>query len=138
MMLDLDHIKRYNGTFGHAAGDQALAELGETLLPCVRAEDVVCRYGGEEFALILPDCSLHQATLRAEEICQRLRQPCTPPSSQATRALTVSIGVAAFEETTDRVDLLLKFADAALYQATPPAPTPAVPPRPPPPFPPSP
>jgi len=117
LMLDLDHFKRYNDTFGHAAGDQALAELGETLLRCVRAEDVVCRYGGEEFALILPECSLHQATLRAEEICQRLRQPCTPPSSQATRALTVSIGVAAFEETTDRVDLLLKFADDALYQA---------------------
>src|SRR5260221_7084791 len=117
LMLDLDHFKRYNDTFGHAAGDQALAELGETLLRCVRAEDVVCRYGGEEFALILPECSLHQATLRAEEICQRLRQPCTPPSSQATRALTVSISVAAFEETTDRVDLLLKFADDALYQA---------------------
>jgi diguanylate cyclase (GGDEF)-like protein len=117
MMLDLDHFKRYNDNFGHAAGDQALAELGETLLRCVRAEDVVCRYGGEEFALILPECSLRQATLRAEEICQRLRQPCTPPSPQATCALTVSIGVAAFEETTDRVDLLLKFADDALYQA---------------------
>jgi len=117
MMLDLDHFKRYNDNFGHSAGDQALAAVGETLLRCVRAEDVACRYGGEEFALILPECSLRQATVRAEEICRRLREYRAQPDHQANRALTVSIGVAAFDETTDRVDLLLKFADDALYQA---------------------
>src|ERR1700736_6080400 len=73
MMLDLDHFKRYNANFGHSAGDQALAAIGETLLRCVRAEDVACRYGGEEFALILPECSLRQATARAEDIRKRLR-----------------------------------------------------------------
>jgi diguanylate cyclase (GGDEF)-like protein len=117
MMLDLDRFKRYNDTFGHSAGDQALAAVGEILLRCVRAEDVVCRYGGEEFALILPECSLRQATVRAEEICQRLREYRAQPDGQATDPLTVSIGVAAFDETTDRVDLLLKFAADALYQA---------------------
>jgi diguanylate cyclase (GGDEF)-like protein len=117
MMLDLDHFKRYNDTFGHAAGDRALAAVGETLLRCVRAEDVACRYGGEEFALILPECSLRQATVRANEIRQRLREFRTQSDGQVTDPLTVSIGVAAFDETTDRVDLLLKFADDALYQA---------------------
>jgi diguanylate cyclase (GGDEF)-like protein len=117
MMLDLDYFKRYNDNFGHSAGDQALAAVGETLLRCVRAEDVVCRYGGEEFALILPECSLRQATVRAEEICRRIRENRAHPDQQAAGVLTLSIGVAAFDETTDRVDLLLKFADDALYQA---------------------
>jgi diguanylate cyclase (GGDEF)-like protein len=116
MMLDLDHFKRYNDNFGHSAGDQALAAVGETLLRCVRAEDVACRYGGEEFALILPECSLRQATVRAAEICKRIREYSAQPDHQAG-ALTVSIGVAAFDETTDRVDLLLKSADDALHQA---------------------
>jgi diguanylate cyclase (GGDEF)-like protein len=117
MMLDLDHFKRYNDTFGHSAGDKALATVGETLLRCVRAEDVACRYGGEEFTLILPECSLQQATLRAEEIRMRLREAPSPRDCEATDPLTVSIGVAAFDETTDRVDLLLRFADDALFDA---------------------
>ncbi len=117
MMLDLDHFKRYNDNFGHSAGDQALAAIGETLLRCLRAEDVACRYGGEEFALILPECSLLQATVRAEEIRKRVKEFRPQPEEQSKPALTVSIGVAAFDETTDHVDLLLKFADDALYQA---------------------
>jgi diguanylate cyclase (GGDEF)-like protein len=114
MMLDLDHFKRYNDSLGHAAGDQALAIVGETLLRCVRAEDVACRYGGEEFCLILAECSLRQATVRAEEIRSRLKEHC---AQRGHHDLTVSIGVAAFDETTDQVDLLLKFADDALYNA---------------------
>jgi diguanylate cyclase (GGDEF)-like protein len=117
MMLDLDHFKRYNDNFGHSAGDQALAVVGETLLRCVRADDVACRYGGEEFALILPECSLRQATVRAEEIRTCISEYHARRSDQAANTLTVSIGVAAFDETTDRVDLLLKFADEALYEA---------------------
>jgi diguanylate cyclase (GGDEF)-like protein len=117
MMLDLDHFKRYNDNFGHSAGDRALAGVGETLLRCLRADDVACRYGGEEFALILPECSLRQATLRAEEIRKRLQEYRAQPDGPVTDSLTVSVGVAAFDETTDRIDLLLKFADGALYEA---------------------
>jgi len=117
LMLDLDHYKRYNDTFGHSAGDRALAAVGETLLRCVRAEDIACRYGGEEFALILPECSLQHAAVRAEEIRRRVREHRPGPDEQTTGTITVSIGVAAFDETTDRVDLLLKFADDALYEA---------------------
>jgi len=116
MMLDLDNFKRYNDSHGHAAGDQALAAVGEILLRCVRADDVACRYGGEEFTLILPECSLRQATVRAEEIRQRLKEYWAQPNHPDTD-LTFSIGLAAFDETTDRVDLLLSFADDALYQA---------------------
>jgi diguanylate cyclase (GGDEF)-like protein len=117
MMLDLDHFKRYNDNFGHSAGNRALAAVGEILLSSVRAEDVACRYGGEEFALILAECSLLQATVRAEEIRRRLKEYRAQSDHQPADALTISIGVAAFDETTDRVDLLLKFADDALYQA---------------------
>jgi diguanylate cyclase (GGDEF)-like protein len=117
MMLDLDHFKRYNDTYGHAVGDQALAATGLALLRFVRAEDVACRYGGEEFTLILPECTLRQAAVRAEEICRRIRECHTERGNPAGDELTMSIGVAAFDETTDRVDLLLKFADDALYDA---------------------
>ena len=117
MMLDLDHFKRYNDNFGHRAGDRALAAVGQMLQRCVRAEDVACRYGGEEFALILSECSLLQATVRAEEVRKRLQEYCAHSEDKPTETLTVSIGVAAFDETTDRVDLLLEFADDALYAA---------------------
>jgi diguanylate cyclase (GGDEF)-like protein len=116
IMLDLDHFKRYNDNFGHTAGDQALAAVGEMLMRMVRAEDIACRYGGEEFTLILPECSLSEATARAEEMRKRLKEYHLQPDRPATE-LTCSIGLAAFDETTDRVDLLIKFADDALYQA---------------------
>ncbi|MFZ0686750.1 MAG: sensor domain-containing diguanylate cyclase [Terriglobales bacterium] len=117
MMLDLDHFKQYNDTFGHAAGDKTLAAVGEALLRSVRAEDIACRYGGEEFTLILPECSLQQALVRAEQIRARLKERRSQVDGQPADVLTVSIGVAAFDETTDRVDLLLNFADEALYEA---------------------
>lgn len=117
MMLDLDHFKRYNDNLGHSKGDQALAAVGATLMRSVRADDVACRYGGEEFALILPECSLLQATVRAEDIRKQLRACSALADGQTMDVLTVSIGVAAFDETTDRADLLLTFADNALYQA---------------------
>jgi diguanylate cyclase (GGDEF)-like protein len=117
MMLDLDNFKRYNDTFGHPAGDEALRFVGDTLLLSVRAEDLACRYGGEEFSVILPECSLQQAAVRAEEIRIRLKDLHMERASEIPGVITVSIGVAAFEETTDKGNLLLKFADDALYQA---------------------
>jgi len=117
MMLDLDHFKRYNDTLGHGAGDQALALVGETLLRSIRAEDVACRYGGEEFAIIMPECPLAPAVARANDIRQRLSISLAQREDGVQVPLTASIGVAAFDETTDRTNLLLKFADQALYQA---------------------
>jgi len=117
MMLDIDHFKRYNDNFGHAAGDDALRLVGETLLASVRAEDLACRYGGEEFLLILPECPLAQAGVRAEQIRARLKELYLERAGELPDVVTVSIGVAAFQATTDSIDLLIKFADDALYQA---------------------
>src|SRR5437762_14387443 len=73
MMLDVDNFKRYNDTFGHPAGDEALRFVGDVLLRSVRGEDLACRYGGEEFSVILPECSLQEAAVRAEEIRIRVK-----------------------------------------------------------------
>jgi diguanylate cyclase (GGDEF)-like protein len=117
LMLDLDHFKRYNDTFGHSAGDKALAAVGETLLRAVREEDVACRYGGEEFTVIMAECTMQQATMRAEEIRRNVKECRIASGDERGAHLTASIGIAVFGETTDRMDLLLKFADDALYQA---------------------
>jgi diguanylate cyclase (GGDEF)-like protein len=117
MMLDIDHFKRYNDTYGHPAGDDALRLVGETLVSSVRAEDLACRYGGEEFIVILPECPLPQAAVRAEEVRARLKELYVERAGELPAVVTVSIGVAGFQETTDRVDKLIKFADGALYQA---------------------
>ncbi|PYX26701.1 MAG: diguanylate cyclase, partial [Acidobacteria bacterium] len=117
MLVDVDHFKRYNDTFGHASGDEALRFVAETLLLNVRAEDLAVRYGGEEFVVILPECSLQQAALRAEEIRMRLKELYVARPGELPGPVAASIGVAAFPVTTDQVDLLIKCADEALYQA---------------------
>jgi diguanylate cyclase (GGDEF)-like protein len=117
MLLDLDRFKRYNDSFGHAAGDRVLTVLGECLVRCLRAADVACRYGGERFLLILPGCSLRRATERADQIRQQLKEFRARHDQQPIDCLTVSIGVAAFDETTDRTELLIKFAEDAVAEA---------------------
>src|ERR1039457_6792224 len=84
MMLDLDHFKRYNDNFGHTAGDQAFAAVGQALLRSARAEDVACRYGGAEFALILPEAAPQRATGRAEKARNRRQGSRAEPGGKAT------------------------------------------------------
>jgi diguanylate cyclase (GGDEF)-like protein len=117
MMIDIDCFKRYNDTFGHPAGDDALRLVGDALRHSVRAEDLACRYGGEEFVLILPECALEPAAARAEQVRTHLEELYVERAGELPGSVTVSIGVAGFRETTDKLDLLLKFADKALYQA---------------------
>ncbi len=117
MMIDIDHFKRYNDSFGHGAGDDALRLVAESLERAVRAEDLVCRYGGEEFIVILPECALPQAAVRAEAIRTLLRDLYADRPGELPEVVTVSIGVAAFQETTSWADRLFEFADQALYQA---------------------
>ncbi len=73
IMLDVDDFKRFNDTHGHAAGDEILREVGNLLLKHVRGEDVPCRYGGDEFILILPDASREVSRERAERLCEHVR-----------------------------------------------------------------
>jgi diguanylate cyclase (GGDEF)-like protein len=117
VMLDIDHFKSHNDSYGHAAGDEVLRLVAETLTNCVRTEDLACRYGGEEFVLILPECGLRQAAIRADEVRQHLRALYDGRPGELPRIVTVSIGVAGFPETTANIDLLLQFADEALYRA---------------------
>lgn len=117
LALDLDKFKLFNDSYGHAAGDHALNLVGEVLLRSVRADDFACRSGGEEFVMILPECSLEQAVARAEQIRLRLQQRPLEYQGVTQKSITVSIGVAALDETTDRVERLLACADEALYQA---------------------
>lgn len=117
MMVDLDHFKQVNDQFGHLAGDQVLKAFAKRTLDCVREVDVVGRYGGEEFALLLPDTAL----LAAVEMGERLRLAISSTPIQTEDAdvpVTVSVGVAEYlygEEITS--DALFDRADQALYDA---------------------
>ncbi len=117
IMLDLDHFKSINDTFGHEAGDAALVSLGAFLQSRVRQEDVACRYGGEEFVLILPDASLEGAVKWAERTRQAARDLQISHRWQALRTVTVSLGVAVFPDHGSTGESLLHAADTALYRA---------------------
>jgi diguanylate cyclase (GGDEF)-like protein len=117
IMLDLDHFKHFNDTFGHEAGDVLLRSLGSFLHNNVRGGDVACRFGGEEFVLILPEAPLEAARQRAEELRIGCSDLFVQHRGQALGAVTVSLGVAAFPEHGSTAEALLSAADAALYRA---------------------
>lgn len=117
MMLDIDHFKRFNDTFGHDSGDALLKEFGKLLQRNVRGEDIACRYGGEEFILILPTCPEDIAIKRAHKIIQETRQLAIHHNHQDLGKITVSIGIALFPAHAEEVEPLVKAADRALYRA---------------------
>ncbi len=117
IMLDVDHFKRFNDTYGHATGDAVLRELGSLLLRHIRGEDIACRYGGDEFIIILPDASRDVAGRRAEMIYEYAKQLNLQLNGQAYEALTLSLGVAAFSENGATSADIMKAADEALYRA---------------------
>jgi len=112
IMLDIDDFKKFNDAFGHQEGDKALKRMGDTLKSCSRKIDIVCRYGGEEFSLILPHTTKQDALSTAE----RIRISCEEQEING-RKLTVSVGIASFpHDATSKQDLIKK-ADLALYRA---------------------
>ena len=117
LMLDLDHFKTFNDTYGHDAGDAVLREAASVLTRSIRVEDVVCRFGGEEFVVILPTANLDAAHAGAERIRSRLRELTVLHQGQSLGMITVSIGVAAFPQHGALPQRLLDAADAALYRA---------------------
>jgi diguanylate cyclase (GGDEF)-like protein/PAS domain S-box-containing protein len=116
-MLDLDHFKRFNDTFGHEAGDNLLRALGQFLQVHIRQEDVACRYGGEEFVLILPEAPRDVLLNRAELIRQSVPNLQIYQRGLVLEGTTVSIGVAIFPEHGATGEELLRAADDALYRA---------------------
>ncbi len=118
LALDIDHFKRYNDLYGHAEGDVALRRFaGAVRSALFRSGDVLARPGGEEFTVLMPDCSLRQAMQAANRVCARVREADISHDDTTSGRLTVSIGVAAREPGDVDVDALLKRADDALYRA---------------------
>jgi len=117
LMLDLDHFKKFNDTYGHEAGDTVLRETASFLTKNVRAEDIVCRFGGEEFVVILPTATMEAAKARAERLRSKLRELTVLHQGQSLGAITVSIGVAAVPQHGTSPKDLIEAADAALYCA---------------------
>jgi diguanylate cyclase (GGDEF)-like protein/PAS domain S-box-containing protein len=117
IMLDLDHFKKFNDTFGHEAGDAVLRELGNFLKNYIRKGDIACRYGGEEFLLLLPEASLENTSQRAQKLCNEVRNIQVWHRDQMLGDLTLSIGVAVFPAHGQTADDVVRAADAALYRA---------------------
>ena len=116
MMLDIDHFKKLNDTYGHLAGDEMLRVIGKLFTSHARLDDVVCRFGGEEFAIVLPRMSLETARLRAESWRQAFAETTVTFGAFSLQA-TLSAGISAFPEHGRTRDELLEAADLALYRA---------------------
>jgi len=117
VMFDIDHFKRFNDAHGHDAGDLLLRELGAFVRSHVRSEDIACRYGGEEFALILPDASLEVTETRAEGLREAVKRLNLQSRGEPLGTVTVSMGVSAYPQHGATAEALLRAADQALYRA---------------------
>ncbi len=117
IMLDVDHFKRYNDTFGHEAGDTVLAEVGRLLSTKTRASDVPCRYGGEEFLVIMSGADTDEAADRAEALRQAIEEMSVVKDGEPLGSVTISCGVATFPKHGEISEDLLRVADTALYKA---------------------
>jgi diguanylate cyclase (GGDEF)-like protein len=116
LMLDVDHFKQFNDSYGHKAGDLILRALGQLLRTYTRPSDVACRYGGEEFIVIMPDAPLEVAVVRADELRQ-LFADLEVQYGGTSLSATITIGVATFPNHGTDSDTLLHAADQALYAA---------------------
>jgi diguanylate cyclase len=118
VMIDIDHFKRFNDTYGHRTGDQVLRVLGAQLKAVASGEDVPARYGGEEFALLLPNCSLEDAAQRADRLRLALSQQYlrNKATGESFGQVTVSIGVSRYRAN-ENLDDFVHRADTALYRA---------------------
>ncbi len=117
IMFDVDYFKHFNDEYGHAAGDAVLTALGKLLPQIVREVDLTCRYGGEEFLLLLPETELSQAMVAAENIRESVAALKISCEGVALPQVTCSMGVSCYPEHATKADELLKAADAALYNA---------------------
>jgi diguanylate cyclase (GGDEF)-like protein len=117
VMIDIDHFKRFNDTYGHAAGDAVLRTVGQYMMSLTRGEDIFCRYGGEEFVLIMIDTTARAAWERAESLRAGVQALAIEHDGQAIGPITLSIGVAMIPDNARDGQGALKAADEALYRA---------------------
>ncbi len=118
LITDIDHFKSINDTHGHEGGDDVLREFSKRIRGAVRGADLACRYGGEEFVVVMPDTTSEIAA----QVAERLRDavagaPFRISASGAAAAVTTSVGIATLEVDGEGADSLLRRADKALYQA---------------------
>jgi two-component system cell cycle response regulator len=118
LILDIDFFKSINDSHGHDAGDDVLREFAERLKASIRGIDLACRYGGEEFVVVMPDTDLGVATLVAERIRRRIAgEPFPIEKGARSIEVTISVGIAARMGPQDNAPQMLKRADEALYRA---------------------
>jgi diguanylate cyclase (GGDEF)-like protein/PAS domain S-box-containing protein len=117
IMLDLDHFSRFNNSFGHQAGDMLLQAFGELVRQRIRGEDIACRYGGEEFLLIMPEAPPEVVVQRANALREELRELRLEFRGQSLGTVTTSAGVAMFPEHGSTAESVINAADVALYRA---------------------
>ena len=117
-VMDIDHFKSVNDTYGHQVGDEVLRKVASQLQDHIRQPDVVGRYGGEEFLILLPSSDANAATEQATRLCKKMREMVVNINhSGQTLTITISIGVAQFKNGVDTWDTLLNRADNAMYDA---------------------
>ena len=117
LMADIDHFKVFNDTYGHDAGDHVLKEVSKVLHQHMRAQDILCRYGGEEMVMLLPELSVELATERAEECRKAVEAHPLSYQGRDIGRLTISMGVSVYPEDGADIEQLVKCADQALYRA---------------------
>ncbi|HWQ38813.1 MAG TPA: diguanylate cyclase [Burkholderiales bacterium] len=117
LMIDVDHFKRFNDTYGHEAGDSVLRAVGTCLRASTRESDIVCRFGGEEFMIVLPDTALDGATTHARRILDCVRNLQLLHAGRALPPITVSAGVAMYPQNGDSLQSMVRSVDQALYAA---------------------
>jgi diguanylate cyclase (GGDEF)-like protein/PAS domain S-box-containing protein len=117
VFLDIDHFKTFNDTFGHSAGDYVLRSVSDVFRSFFRSDDVPCRYGGEEFAIILPESTPQDAAIRADSLRHQVKALKLEFDRQLLAAITVSIGIAGFPDHAETCEELLKLADRSLYES---------------------
>jgi diguanylate cyclase (GGDEF)-like protein len=116
-MIDIDHFKEFNDTWGHEAGDAVLRELAGLFQRELRSEDIACRYGGEEFLLVLPEADAEAAQKSADRLLNSARSMQVSHYGNVLKSLTLSIGVACYPQHATTLDGLVHTADSALYRA---------------------
>jgi diguanylate cyclase (GGDEF)-like protein len=117
LSIDVDHFKKYNDNHGHDAGDMVLRAVGNCLENLFRNEDIPCRFGGEEFVVIMPGADVDTALRRAEQLRSKIEDIAVRYLEKNLPRITVSIGVAVFPDAGDNPQAVLKAADQALYRA---------------------
>lgn len=117
IIIDIDHFKSFNDTYGHQAGDAVLKQVAQTLKNNSRATDIVCRYGGEEMSIILTNTDKEEAIMKAQRVCSAVAERIFKLNATQTVHVTISVGVSTFPENGETPQQIIEYADQGLYYA---------------------